>query len=153
MVNGLDDIGFTTPVRFGGTITHHRMPPNTVAARVAYFWRGKDKPAFWVSIAFISYRRTSYRRASLIGVHLSQACISGVHLRRASWACISHRRASYWHTSYMRASQAAPLTGVRLLQACVSYRRASYRRASLTDVYLAGAWLIGVRLSLSGSSI
>jgi hypothetical protein len=34
--------GFAVP--FGGTITHHRMPPNTMAAHVAYFWRGKDKP-------------------------------------------------------------------------------------------------------------
>ena len=105
MVNGLDDIGFTTPVRFGGTITHHRMPPNTVAARVAYFWRGKDKPALWVSIACISYRRTSYRRASL----------TGVHLRRASWACISHRRASYRRASLTDVYLAgAWLIGVRL---------------------------------------
>ena len=51
--------GTTEP--FGGTITHHHMPPNTVAARVAYLWRGKDK------------------RASLTGVHLI-----GVHPRRAS---------------------------------------------------------------------
>src|SRR5271156_3736062 len=93
------------PEPFGGTITHHRMPPNTVAARVAYLWRGKDKPAFWVYIGGMTPRCTSHRRASLTGVHLigvhpRRASLTGVHLMRAS-----HRRVS--------------LTGVHLLQACI----------------------------------
>jgi hypothetical protein len=56
---------------FGGTITHHHMPPNTVAARVAYLWRGKDK-------------RASLTGVRLIGVHLLGVHLIGVHPRRAS---------------------------------------------------------------------
>jgi hypothetical protein len=53
----LIDVHLTGAVPFGGTITHHRMPPNTVTARVAYFWRGKDKPTFWVYIGGMTHRR------------------------------------------------------------------------------------------------
>jgi hypothetical protein len=52
---------------FGGTITHDSMPPNTVTARVAYFWWDKDKPAF----LGIHWRDESY--VHLIDVHLLQA--------------------------------------------------------------------------------
>jgi hypothetical protein len=98
------DVADIVSVPFGGTITHHRIPPNTVAARVAYFWRVKDKPTFWVYIGGMTHRRASHWRASL----------TGVHLRRTSQACISYRRTSYRRTSYRRAS----------------LRRASLRRAS-----------------------
>ena len=89
-------------------------------------------------LACISHRRASYR-------HASQACIPGVYPRRASVtgvhllpACISYRRAF--------------LTGVHLLPACIlwaciSYRRAYYRHASLTDVYLIGVHLLQAYIS------
>jgi hypothetical protein len=62
---------FGGPEPFGGTITHHHMPPNTVAARVAYLWRGKDK-------------RASLTGVHLIGVHLLGVHLIGVRPRRAS---------------------------------------------------------------------
>jgi hypothetical protein len=89
------------PVPFGGTITHHRMPLNTMAAHVAYFWRGKDKPTFWVYIGGMTHRRASHT-----GVHLLQACIS---YRRTSYRRASYRRASLRRASYRRASQACIL--------------------------------------------
>ena len=97
-------------VPFGGTITHHRMPPNTVTACVAYFWRGKDKPTFWVYIGGMTHRRASLTGVHLIGVHLIGVHLIGVHPRRASLTGVHLMRASHRRVS---------LTGVYLLRACI----------------------------------
>jgi hypothetical protein len=66
-------------------------------------------------------RRIYFRCVRSFSVHLV-----GVYLRRTSLTGVN-------------------LIGVHLLLACISHRR-----ASLTGIYLAVMWLIGVRLSLSG---
>jgi uncharacterized protein YjbI with pentapeptide repeats len=124
------------------------MPPNTVAARVAYHWRvaTKDKSAFWVYIGGIC---ASHRRASLTGVRLyrraSQACILGVYLSQACILCVRLIGAYLSQTciSYRRAS----LTGGHFLPAGISYRRASYRRAFLTGVHITGVHITGVHIT------
>ena len=73
------------------------------------------------------------RRASLSGVHLSQACISPKHASlpvvHRSRACISHERASPRHTSLPRRTS---LPGVHLSQARISPRRASLPQACIS---------------------
>jgi uncharacterized protein YjbI with pentapeptide repeats len=108
------------------------MPPNTVAACVAYFWRGKDKPTFWVYISRMTHRRASHKRASLTGLHLI-----GVHLRRASLTGVH-------------------LTGVHLIDVHLSDVHligVHPRRASLTGVYLIGVHCEGCQefIQLSGA--
>jgi hypothetical protein len=57
------------------------MPPNTVAARVAYLWRGKDKRASLTGVRLIGVHLLGVH---LIGVHLLGVHLIGVHPRRAS---------------------------------------------------------------------
>jgi hypothetical protein len=86
----------------------------------------------------ISYRHTSLLGicTSLLGVHLSLACIS---LNRASYFCVSHRRVSYRGVYFTgRASQRYTSHGRAHLPGCAHLMGVSLSRASL---HLIGAYI------------
>ena len=125
----------STPEPFGATVTHHRMPPNTVVCRPVA-WRLDIRLLIRCTPACdLISRRTSYRGAAqgvqLTGVQLTGVQLTGVQLTSVHLTGVQLIDVQLTGVQLTGVQlTGVHLTGVHLTDRRVPYKRISHRRAS-----------------------